>query len=272
MNHIPKIIHYCWFGGKPLPELAQKCIASWKKYCPDYEIREWNESNIDLSSVDYMREAYEEKVWGFVPDVARLQIIYNNGGIYLDTDVEIIRPITELISNAFIGIEEGGSEGEYYVNLGLGFGAEKGNELIGYLLDDYSKRHFRNDDGTLDRTPSPCIQTRALIQRGFSPKNSMQEVSGVTIYPMEYFCPLSYRTGVTNITKNTYSIHHYNASWLTNSEKYITKMHQQICRHWGALAEIIWPLVRFKYEIKRVGIWEAFQIGMRKFKNRNRNT
>ena len=259
MDYIPKIIHYCWFGGKPLPELAQKCIASWRKYCPDYEIKEWNEGNIDLSSVDYMREAYEEKVWGFVPDVARLQIIYNNGGIYLDTDVEIIKNFDDLLINsAFFGIEEGRGRKEYCVNLGLGFGAEKGNQMIEFLLKDYQKRHFRTSDGTLDRTPSPQIQTMALYKKGFISKDSMQKICDATIYPMEYFCPLSYKKGIITITKNTHSIHHYDASWFTEDEKKIKQVRQKIYQKCGHLAPLIWLFVHIILKVQQDGLKKTF--------------
>ena len=136
---IPKKIHYCWFGGNPLPELAQKCIASWKKYCPDYEIIEWNETNYDITKNNYMNQAYENKRWGFVPDYARLDIIYTHGGIYLDTDVELIKPIDELLTlKAFAGVEQNSE----YVALGLGFGAEKEHPTIKALRDYYDTLSF----------------------------------------------------------------------------------------------------------------------------------
>ena len=123
---IPKVIHYCWFGGNELPELAMKCIDSWKKFCPDYEIKQWNEKNYDLDSSRYIKEAYKNKKWAFVSDYARLDIIYNNGGIYLDTDVELIGKLDEFLDEkCFLAAER-----EEYVNTGLGFGAEKGNVVI----------------------------------------------------------------------------------------------------------------------------------------------
>ena len=128
---IPKVIHYCWFGKGEMPKLAKKCIRSWKKYCPDYEIICWNEDNFDLSQNRYMREAYEAGKWAFVSDFARLKIIYENGGIYLDTDVEIIKPIDDLtVNRGFMGFDEKG-----IVATGLGFGAEKGNEIIGEFFN-----------------------------------------------------------------------------------------------------------------------------------------
>lgn len=226
---IPKIIHYCWFGGNPLPELAQKCIESWKKYCPDYEIRRWDETNFDFRSVEYMREAYEAHAWGFVPDVARLQIIYEYGGIYLDTDVELIKPLDNLLGcSAFVGTED-----DKYIALGLGFGAEKGNPVIKKLYDDYSSRHFILDDGTYDKTASPQIQTKALFNLGYKISDEVKTYDKITFFPTEYFCPLSYDTGELNITENTYSVHHYMASWVTAETKAIFEIKKKYCSKGG---------------------------------------
>ena len=139
---IPKIIHYCWFGGNPLSELAQKCISSWKKYFPEYEIKEWNESNFNLQCCDYVKEAYEAKKWAFVSDYARFWILYHEGGLYFDTDVEVIKPIDDIINNgAFMGCERTGNYG-LGVNPGLGIGADPGISLYKEILDDYEKSHF----------------------------------------------------------------------------------------------------------------------------------
>jgi len=223
---IPKVIHYCWFGGGPLPELAEKCIASWKKYCPDYEIKRWDETNVDISSIDYMREAFEEKAWAFVSDVAKLQVIFERGGIYLDTDVEVVRPLDDLLQNsAFVGIED-----SKRITVGLGFGAEAGHQLIGELLNDYRTRHFRREDGTLDRTPAPALQYPYFVKNGFDGKNVKQAVLGATIYPTEYFCPMSNKTGIITLTENTYSIHHFAASWFTEDEQECKQIRRQSYR------------------------------------------
>lgn len=257
---IPKVIHYCWFGGKPLPELAQKCITSWKKCCPDYEIKQWNETNVDLSSFDYMREAYEEKAWGFVPDVARLQIIYEYGGIYLDTDVEILRSFDPLLCNgAFMGLEDG-----KYVALGLGFGAEKKHPLIKSLLDDYKGRHFRKADGTLDRTAAPLVQSVFFRKVGLIERDIQQEFCDAIVYPSEYFCPKSSRTGILNLTDHTYSIHHYDGSWLTDEERAKTLVRYRIFQKWGCMAEAVWLPVRIKMKIQEAGVCGAFSAGIKK--------
>ena len=213
---IPKIIHYCWIGGNPLPESAKKCIKSWEKYCPDYEIIEWNESNYDFTSVPYMKEALEAKKWGFVPDYARLDIVYTHGGIYLDTDVEIVRSFDPLLAlPGFAGFQD-----PEQVNFGHGFGAEAGNPVIKKLMDSYLDKRFFKEDGTPDLTPSPRLNTDTLAAKcGLIPDGTFQQLDGMTVYPTEYFCPKSFADGVTRKTKNTYSIHHFDASWFSDESK-----------------------------------------------------
>lgn len=213
---IPKKIHYCWLGGNPLPESAKKCIKSWRKYCPDYEIIEWNESNYDFTKNEYMRQALEAKKWGFVPDYARLDIIYNEGGIYLDTDVEMIRPFDELLQlKGFAGFQD-----EDYVALGLGFGAEPGNPVIKKLMDSYEKLSFLNEDGSLNLVPSPHLNTKTLVDDcGLIPSACYQELGSFSVFPPEYFCPKSFLDGVIRKTKNTFSIHHFDASWFSDESK-----------------------------------------------------
>ena len=213
---IPKKIHYCWVGGKPLPDSAKKCIQSWKKYCPDYEIIEWNEQNYDFSKVPYMKEAYEAKKWGFVPDYARLDIVYTHGGIYLDTDVEIVKSFDPLLElQGFAGFQDAKQ-----VNFGQGFGAEARNPVLKALMDSYAEFSFLQQDGTPDLTPSPRLNTDTLTERcGLRPENSYQELNGLTVFPSEYFCPKSFDDGVLRKTKNTYSIHHFDASWFTDESK-----------------------------------------------------
>ena len=213
---IPKIIHYCWFGGNPIPEKDQKCIDSWKKYCPDYKIIRWDESNYDITKNHYMKEAYDAKKWGFVPDYARLDIIYENGGIYLDTDVELVKNLDDLFENhGFMGFED-----HKCVNPGLGFGAEKNSPMIKNIMDSiYESRHFIKEDGSSDLTPSPQINTYYLVSKGLSITDQMQNINGLTIYPTEYFCPKSFVTGNIVLTKNSYSIHHFNMSWINSFDK-----------------------------------------------------
>ena len=213
---IPKKIHYCWVGGNPLPESAKKCIKSWKKYCPDYEIIEWNEQNYDFTAVPYMKEALEAKKWGFVPDYARLDIVYIHGGIYLDTDVEIVRSFDPLLElPGFAGFQD-----EKEVNFGQGFGAEAGNPVLKTVMESYNGMHFLKPDGDPNLTPSPQLNTETLVMKyGLLPNDSFQELNGMTVFPKEYFCPKSFADGVLRKTKNTYSIHHFDASWYDNEQK-----------------------------------------------------
>lgn len=212
---IPKKIHYCWLGGNPLPESAKKCIRSWRKYCPDYEIVEWNETNYDFTKNLYMKEAYEAKKWGFVPDYARLDIIYQYGGIYLDVDVEIVKSYDDLLKyNGFAGFET--SE---YINLGQGFGAEAGNLLIGNLIDSYKSLRFIKENGELNLIASPELNTDTLECLGVLRNGELQIVDGFAFLPSDYLCPKSFNDGIIRMTDNTYSIHHFEASWLTEEQK-----------------------------------------------------
>ena len=215
---IPKIIHYCWFGKGKMPKIALKCIKSWQKYCPDYKIICWNEENFDFSQNQYMHQAYEAGKWAFVSDYARLKVVYDNGGIYLDTDVELIKPIDDLLNKkGFMGFDEKG-----IVATGLGFGAEKGNEIIGEFLKDYDNIPFVLPDGKYDLTPCPDRNTAALKRLGMDVNNTNQTFMNVTFLPWEYLCPMDYYTGKKTITKNTYSIHHYSASWTSDVTKRTT--------------------------------------------------
>lgn len=228
---IPKIIHYCWIGGNPKTALALKCIESWKKFCPDYEIIEWNESNYDFFKNRYMADAYRQKKWGFAPDYARLDIIYQYGGIYLDTDVEIIKSFDDLLElHAFAGLQREG-----IAAFGLGFGAEKNNIIIQELRDQYNDISFFNEDGTINLTTSPKYQSDYLVEHyGMSSNNEIQTLNNnITIFPIEYFNPMNPSSGELTITENTYSIHHYAASWSTASNKRRTVIYKWIYKVFG---------------------------------------
>ena len=212
---IPKKIHYCWFGGNPIPDKYKKWMESWHKYCPDYEIIEWNESNYDISKNLYMKQAYENKKWGFVPDYARLDIIYNNGGIYLDTDVEIISNLDDLLyQKGFAGFES-----KNHVALGLGFGAVKHHEIIKSLMQTYEDTCFINDDNSLNLTPSPVYQTDILMRNGLIKNGEYQIIKDFTIFPEKTFAAKSVSTRQIKTTKYSKSIHHFDASWKSVDEK-----------------------------------------------------
>ena len=219
---IPKKIHYCWFGGNPLPKMAIKCIKSWKKHCPDYEIIEWNESNFDVNQNEYCKEAYEAKKWAFVTDYARLAILHKHGGVYFDTDVELIRNIDALLENAcFMGIEK--SIRVIEVASGLGLGAEAGHPLIKEIMDDYENIHFLKEDGTFDLTTCTVRNTRVLRKYGYCDEDRTQTVAGATIYATEYLSPVEMESGLIKKTKNTLSIHHYGLSWTTEEKRLARK-------------------------------------------------
>ncbi len=208
-----KTIHYCWFGGNPKPKLILKCIESWKKFCPDYDIKEWNEDNFDVTCCKYVREAYEAKKWAFVSDYCRFYVLYNYGGVYLDTDVELLKPLGEL-SGTFVGFENNNR-----VNSGLIRGAEAGDLICGLMLESYAKSAFCNEDGTLNLLTVCDRETEILCSLGMKRDNTLQFIEGTTIYPTEYFNPMDMNTGKLCITDNTVSIHHYAASWVSKNER-----------------------------------------------------
>lgn len=212
---IPKTIHYCWLGRNPKPKSVLKCIDSWRKYCPDYEIIEWNEDNLDIASHLYSKQAYDEKAWAFATDYFRLWIVYHHGGIYLDTDVQVIRSLDPLLKNqAFMGFET-----EDHIASGLGFGAEAGSSFLLELMKLYEPLEFINPDGTRNMVPTPVYLTECAKSFGLTKDTgSIQQVLDATIYPVEYFAPKDYFTGRLRVTKNTYSIHHYDSTWFSQEE------------------------------------------------------
>lgn len=212
---IPKKIHYCWFGGNPLPPLAQKCIASWKKYCPDYEIKEWNETNFDVNALPYTREAFEARKWAFITDVVRLQALVSEGGIYMDTDVEVLKPLDSLLQYEAVS----GFESMTQIATGL-MACRDSQPFFKELLEEYNNIHFKNPDGTLDTTTNVVRITRAAERYGFVPNNQLQTVNGFTLLPSDYLCPKDHKTRKIHITKNTLTIHHFDGSWQTKEQKF----------------------------------------------------
>lgn len=221
---IPKTIHYCWFGGNPLPKLAKRCIKSWKKYCPDYEIIRWDESNYDISAAPlYVRQAYEAKKWAFVTDYVRLQVVYDHGGIYLDTDVELLQNWDHLLeSQAFFGFEDG-----KYIATGLGFGAEAGTPIVKEMMDDYQDIPFILDDGSYNAITCPVRNTAVFLRHGLRQDGESQVIAGCRILPSVCLCPVDYETGKKGRTSETLSIHHFSASWQSSEQK---KRHKRVAR------------------------------------------
>lgn len=221
---IPKKIHYCWFGGNPLPKLVRKCIKSWRRYCKDYEIVEWNESNFDINQAPlYVRQAYETKKWAFVSDYVRLYALYQYGGIYLDTDVELIKKIDDIILHkAVLGFETDSMVAMCFI------ATQPKLPIFSVFLEYYNQASFIQEDEKLNVTTNVCTVTNILLQYGLKQDNTMQKIQEIIIYPKDYFCPKSYTTGKIEKTKNTVAIHHFSASWHTEKEKQELKIfHKQ---------------------------------------------
>lgn len=208
---IPKIIHYCWFGGKPLPELACRCIDSWKKFLPDYQIVRWDESTFDVNSNPYVKEAYDNKKYAFVTDYVRLYAMYTQGGIYMDTDVEVRKPLDQFLKHkAFSGFES-------YHDIPTGIMAsEKGFQGVKDQLDYYTDRHFVKDDGTFDLTTNVTTITNYYLDRGLKRNNTYQVLEGYAFYPRIYFCPS--KLDIADRLDEIYTIHHMAGSWLDPEE------------------------------------------------------
>lgn len=212
---IPKTIHYCWFGRNPLPSSAKRCIASWKKYLPDYEIKEWNEDNFDVNCIPYTRDAYAAKKYAFVSDYARFWVLYHYGGVYFDTDVEVIRPMDEFIAKGpFMGWEKPSSTGVYSIAPGLGLAANKEQPLYQEILHGFEHLNFYNENGERNNYSMIPLVTDLLTQKGLKKDGSMQVIDNVILYPSEYLCPMEYFTGKVTITDNTYAIHWYSMTWM----------------------------------------------------------
>lgn len=223
---IPKIIHYCWFGGGNKPKLTQKCIESWKNLCPDYKIVEWNESNFDVNMNEYTKMCMAQGKWAFLSDYVRLLVVYQNGGIYFDTDVEVIRSFDELLQNeAFYGFEN-----EQFINTGLGFGAQKEHPSVQAMINEY--------DCVINGKPEtimcPKLNTNALLPFGLQQNGKNQTIAHNTkIYSSEYFNPLDDATGLLNITHNTYSINRYGKSWMNKGLKFRSRLTRPLHRILG---------------------------------------
>lgn len=212
---IPKVIHYMWLGIKEIPRPLQLCIDSWKKYCPDYEIRCWNESNYDIEKNVYMKQAYERKMYGFVPDYARLDILYTYGGIYLDTDVELVKNLDDLLyQEAFCSVEKWQT-----INFGGGSGSVKNNEAIGKLLKARKNLQFVDQYGNQDKNTCGYYDTLALQKYGYKICGGPQKILNLNIYSYDVFHPYDYMSGRTDLSANTYGIHHFNGGWLDEKMK-----------------------------------------------------
>lgn len=217
---IPKIIHYCWFGRGEKPELAKKCIASWQKFCPDFEIREWNEDNCDYLAMPFMAEAYAAKKYAFVSDVMRLIVLEQYGGVYFDTDVELLRGIYPLMSDeGFIGFEN-----NQFVNSGQVVAAVPHQLVVQAMIEEYRELHFTRADGTTNAVGCPHLNTDVMERFGLVRNGREQIVAGIHVYPAEWFNPMDSTTGKLEKTKNAYSIHWYSMSWFPKSTRVRVKI------------------------------------------------
>lgn len=220
---IPKIIHYCWFGRSPLPPLAKECIASWKKYLPEYEIKEWNEDNFDVNMIPYTRDAYKVKKYAFVSDYARYYILYHEGGIYFDTDVEVIKSLDDILANgSFMGFEE--SPGFFVkgqVNPGLGLACEKNMPFVKMMLDWYEQQTFIDNLSHLFNNNICTYTTEMFYRNGMLRKSGIQTSNGFWLYPPCFFSPINFVTKKLHITHETRTIHRYMASWANSKQKSI---------------------------------------------------
>ena len=210
---IPKIIHYCWFGPNPLPESAKFYINSWKKYLPDYELVLWNEKNFCISSIPYVKEAYESKKFAFVTDYVRLYALYHYGGIYMDTDVEVLKNLDVFLTHKSFS----GFESPNQIPTGI-MGSEKELPIFKELLSYYDDKHFIDENGNLDLTTNVDIITNIMLKKGLIPNNTYQEVENFTLYSKEVFCPMKRAFG-EKYTNDTYTIHHFEGSWLPEEER-----------------------------------------------------
>lgn len=224
---IPKIIHYCWFGGKPKPDEVQFYIDSWRRFCPDYEIREWNESNFDVNENAYSREAYEAQKWAFVSDYVRVKVLYSYGGIYLDTDIELIQSLDSLLNDKIIM----GFENDKMVSTAT-IGSEAQNEFFNEILQVYSSRHFVNPDGSLDMMTNVQLITGILTRNHGLVANGKEQLlhPGIHVLPMESFVAKDYWTGWILADETTYAIHHYASTWITEKDRKLIAKERQYIR------------------------------------------
>lgn len=231
MGKIPKIIHFCWMSGEDYPELIKKCISSWKEKLLDYEIKLWNADNFNVNMCRYTKEAFVAKKYAFVSDYVRLYALYYEGGIYLDSDIEVLRKFDDLLNNnAFTGFENSNSVAAWIL------GSEKGNPIFKEFLEYYKDKPFILSDGTYDLTPNPILITEICKKHGLALNGKRQELDNITVYPSDFFNPYTRANEGLNITANTYCIHYYNGSWISDAKKEIIEKRKEIIKKYGKWA------------------------------------
>lgn len=226
---IPKIVHYCWFGKKEKPESVKKCINSWKKFLPDYELMEWNEDNFNIDKLQYTKEAYEAGKYAFVSDVARIEALYLYGGIYMDTDVEVLKSFSPLLdARCILGMEEK----EYVATSFMAF--EKGHPLVKQFLNLYENLSFYDEKGQIITGTNVAKLTNMLAEKGFKQINTYQELEdGIKIYPKEFFSPYDYINCYYKITENSYCVHHFAVSWMSKKEQVKKQIKRKVVKILG---------------------------------------
>ncbi len=231
MSKIPKIIHYCWLSGEPYSDLIQKCIRSWKDKLPDYEIKLWNTDNFDVNICRYTREAFQAKKYQFVSDYVRLYALYHEGGIYLDSDIEVLRKFDDLLDEkAFTGFDSNHAIAAWI------FGSEKGNPLFKELLEYYDDKSFLLADGTYDLTPNPVPITKICKQHGLVLNGKEQKLDYISVYPFDFFAPYDRTHENLDITERTYCIHYHNWSWIPEEKKELAYKRREIIKKYGKCA------------------------------------
>lgn len=251
MTRIPKIIHYFWLNDGQMPELVKRCIHSWKEKLPDYEIKCWNAENFDVNICRYTKEAFQAKKYAFVSDYVRLYVLYQEGGIYLDTDVEVFRRFDDLLDDAAFA----GFENNHTIATCI-FGSEKGNHLFKEFLDYYEEKAFILANGEYDLTPNPVPITNIFRQNGAVINGTKQEIAGAVIYPQDYFCPYDRATEKMMITENTYTVHYFNGAWISDEKKEIIAKRKLVIRKYGKFAGYIYYGIGL---IKYVGFKQFIQ-------------
>lgn len=240
---IPKIIHYCWLSKERYPDLVQKCIASWKAKLPDYKIICWNTENFDVNISQYTKEAFNAGKYAFVSDYVRLYALYHYGGIYLDSDIEVIKCFDDLLdNNAFTGFENVHSVAAWI------FGSEKGNPLFKEFMDYYNNRSFILKNGEYDLTPNPIPITACCKKHGLVMNGMVQDIGSIKVYSKDYFCPYDRATEKLNMTENTYCIHYFNGAWISDEKKHVIHRRKQIIKKYGKWAG---------YVYYAIGVWKT---------------
>lgn len=254
---IPRIIHYCWFGHNPLPSEVEDCIASWRKFCPGFEIVQWNESNFDIDINQYVKEAYFAKKWAFVADFARLWIINNEGGVYLDTDVELIKPLDSILEQAECVVAE---EVSGRINTGVGFAASAHHPVVESMLRQYDNARFQIQPKVYDLTPCPVRNTRALKEMGYTGKAGRLSSYDCIVLPPEMMSPINPETGDKRISSKTVSIHHFSGTWKSEKEKEKYEKKRKMQQEYGKIGALIYYIQSVVSIIQANGLQTTFKI------------